>query len=202
VEFAGVTGRPEDDMLFRRRDRGNTEATVRNWRESLPAGVDLRVSRDDLSPQAADEPMALVEPILRHLPTEWNHENLAYLFGRLTDGQRIVWLTSVMEGDVMNGGFESYLGSVSGDFSPQTLAALRALGATEHAEVLARAIDAFGSATYPATDAQRCDLLAANPAVGKRLQELDAAYYAADERRMLREYWKAYIAAHPEQFFR
>lgn len=189
-------------MLFRGRSGGSGEASIRSWRESLPAGVDLRVARVELSPQASEEPLALVGPILRHLPTEWNHENLAYLFGRLTDGQRTVWLTSVMEGDVMNGGFDSYLGSVSGDFAPQTLDALRALGAEQHADVLASALAAFGSAKFPATDAERCDLLAANPAIDERLRELDAAYYEADERRMLREYWKAYIADHPQDFFR
>jgi hypothetical protein len=201
-KIAGAIETQEGNVIFCRRSPGREADAIRRWREALPEGVDLRVARDDLAPHEADEPMALLDPIHRHLPAEWNHENLAYLLGRLTDGQRIVWLTSVMEGDVMNGGFDAYLGSVSGDFAPQTLDALRALGAEQHADVLASALAAFGSATFPATDAERCDLLAADPAIGKRLSELDAAYYAADEHRMLREYGQAYVRAHPEHFFR
>lgn len=192
----------ERRVLFRKRHRDRTAVDGQRWRETLTAVADLRVPRADLPPHAIDEPMALLEPIQRHLPAEWIYENLEFLLSRLTDGQRILLLTSMLEGDVMNGGFDSYLGSVTGDFAPQTLEALQTLGAVDHADVLGRAMAAFGTPVYPTTDIERNDLLAENAAIGRRLAELDIAYGTADERRMLREYWKAHIAVHADQFFR
>ena len=59
-------------------------------------------------------------------------------FGQLTPGQQVIMPTNSLHGEMLNGGFAQYFYNSGSLFCHEALAGLKALGATQHAELLDR----------------------------------------------------------------
>ena len=71
------------------------------------------------------------------------------VIGSLSEGVRAFWLTSIVEGEVYNGGFNQYYWNTEGRYSSEAVTAFEFFSATEHAMLMreANAMRAQESAT-------------------------------------------------------
>jgi hypothetical protein len=64
--------------------------------------------------------------------------------GKLSKAERTFFINSQFESEVNNGGFSQFFYNSSGDFANETLGSLNAIGAIRTAELLKKALMAFG----------------------------------------------------------
>lgn len=62
---------------------------------------------------------------------------------RLSPGQRMVWGTLILDGEVNNGGFNQFFFNASGQYAVEAIDGFRLLGADEHAILVEEAIALF-----------------------------------------------------------
>ncbi len=79
---------------------------------------------------------------------------------RLTLPAATIFLVGVFEGEVSKGGFRQFLGDTSGNFTAETLQALREVGAHVSVELLEKVLAPFPGAILTVDRAQRLDLIA------------------------------------------
>lgn len=65
------------------------------------------------------------------------------LLAQLSPGQRMVYLTFLIEGEVGNGGFNQYFFNKNGEFEEETIAAYELIGATDYADCTRQAFEQF-----------------------------------------------------------
>lgn len=63
---------------------------------------------------------------------------------RLSDSERILFVTQICEMEVNNGGFIQFFDNFSGKFSGELVSAFQKIGAAKTAEICGRALKAFG----------------------------------------------------------
>ncbi|MEN6371328.1 MAG: DUF4375 domain-containing protein [Armatimonadota bacterium] len=62
------------------------------------------------------------------------------MLAALSHGQKIIYITSTLEGDVFNGGFHQYFCNTGGQFAIDAFYAYKEIGAVKHANLVGRAI--------------------------------------------------------------
>jgi hypothetical protein len=111
------------------------------------------------------------------------------VFGRLADlgyrtlneKQRHLLCVWAAAGEVGNGGFDQFFFNTSGDWSADTPAAFRALGATTLAGIVQDAMGVFpGGRPEAELEARRAQMDSLPPSAALRLSQLDEEFYAAE----------------------
>ena len=97
---------------------------------------------------------------------------------RVGPAARAVYLVRMFGGQVRNGGFRQFLANSSGDFTAETLHALRHVGALVSAELLEQALSVFPGRRVPRKQSDRLLLLfAIDGRVKELLDKLDHRAY-------------------------
>ncbi len=121
----------------------------------------------------------------------------------LTGPERTFLLGQVWEMELNSGGFEAYFYNSYGDAAPETVAALRTIGADFAADWLEQAMAVFG-AEYPLEEAARADFIDLHEDDGLLAlwNQLDEAYYACYQEHQpdLNELNYAYVMQHKADF--
>ena len=76
-------------------------------------------------------------------------------FDALTDPERVVFCLDKLEQEINNGGFEQYFHNLSGNIAAATPSALRAMGASQVASIVEKALELFPNSQPPTDQAQR-----------------------------------------------
>lgn len=100
----------------------------------------------------------------------------------LNDAERVLYLVNLLETEVSNGGFDQYFDNASGDHAPETVVALRTIGADWAAELLEKALVPFGE-SYPADLDKRADIMDAQGEDAQRFavwSACDDAFYEGE----------------------
>jgi hypothetical protein len=120
-------------------------------------------------------------------------------YQQLTAAERVVFCLDQLEREVNNGGFEQFFENSSGDHALDTIEALRTLGATATAALVAEAVRVFPQGR-PATDrAERQRQVARlDEQARATLDRLDGAFYDSPESLVALE--RRYVRDHQDQF--
>ena len=103
-----------------------------------------------------------------------NDEN----FESLNQFEKNVLFIEMLEGQVNNGGFDQYFFNSSGEYAHETLTALEQVGATNAAELLEQAINAFPELPIPKDTEQRRELMDDLPErISNTWDQLDNRFY-------------------------
>lgn len=98
---------------------------------------------------------------------------------RLAPAARNIYFVKVLGGEVINGGISQFFSNSSGNFVPETLAALRAIGSELVTSLLEEALVAFGGSLPPRDRVKRCELLFAfEEREPDALERIDRVFYA------------------------
>ena len=98
---------------------------------------------------------------------------------RLAPAARNIYFVTVLGGEVINGGISQFFSNSSGDFVPETLEALRAIGSELVRSLVEEALVAFGGALPPRDRVKRCELLFAfEEREPNALERIDRVFYA------------------------
>ena len=120
-------------------------------------------------------------------------------FDALSAPERVFRAVWELEAEVNNGGFHQYFFNSSGQFAPFALGALRAVGASQTAGMLQRAISVIGTDVQWSNDAARQERLVALPdAAVAELDDLDRAFLGYPDNLTALLY--NYVCAHRAQF--
>jgi hypothetical protein len=97
---------------------------------------------------------------------------------RLTPALRTYYFVGCFDGELVNGGMSQFFSNSAGDYSLETLAALKEIGATMSAGLLEKALTIFPNREAPSDRKLRCELLFAfEERDPKFLEELTDVYY-------------------------
>ena len=100
----------------------------------------------------------------------------------LSDAERTIYVVYTLECEVNNGGFAQYFFNSSGNLGNELCAAFEKIGATENAEICAKATDVFGD-NYPTDRSKRQDIMMADENVhfGDIWSECDNEFFGYPE---------------------
>ncbi len=98
---------------------------------------------------AGDGYWSLVEPVWLPLNRSWDEgsEEFVRLFRAIRPEIGNLYAGHWCQSEVRNGGFHQFFSNTTGLLAPEALAGFRAVGLAELAEILAAAMDFFGSRT-------------------------------------------------------
>lgn len=119
------------------------------------------------------------------------------LFNKLTSAEKTIYLCQELEGEVNNGGFDQFFFNSSGDFTMETLSALRDIGAKKTYELLERAISLFPDKYVPQDRTKRQNILLKRVKV-KKFDKLDDAFYEYQDNLMELNY--CFVMKHKSEF--
>jgi hypothetical protein len=162
--------------------------------------TDLRKELDTLD-GLNDENLceAAVAPVWpgRGVEDELSHVALASL------GQRALFTTTLLAREVDNGGLFQFFHNSSCMYWRHVLSGLELLGAKEHEQAFATALEVFPGGEPPLDEEERRDMLFnLNENDAEKLESGDRRLYAgAGVESTLLPFWVAYIKSHPEEFF-
>jgi hypothetical protein len=104
----------------------------------------------------------------------WEAEGLE----ALTQPQKVYVVVDRLYAEVSNGGFAQYFANSTGDYAGYAVEAYRRIGATETAQIVARAVSLFGpEGPSPSRDARSYQLSRLSDDDFAVLEQLDSAYY-------------------------
>jgi len=136
----------------------------------------------------------LIDGIRQYAQDKLNSDE-AGAFAKLPRGIQIVYSVEELEGEVNNGGFRQYFWNSSGAHAQVALEALRAIGATQHAEITTEAIKVDEAENQDSKDTNAFK----DSDHQDRLGELDKRYF--DLKEDTRALEVKYARKHPDQFF-
>ena len=97
---------------------------------------------------------------------------------KLTKAQKIFYYNQCLEREVNNGGFNQYFYNSSGDYSNETVEALKAIGAIKTSSILQRAINQFPNGIVPKDRDERISLLQQiENKANEKCDKLDQEFY-------------------------
>ena len=102
-------------------------------------------------------------------------------FERLDDGQRAAFCILLLEMEVNNGGFHQFFNNSTGYFVPETIMALKQIGADSTAAILEKAIVIAYPNGFPTDRSQHEEALRFDDAVFDELDEVDTAFYRYED---------------------
>jgi Domain of unknown function (DUF4375) len=118
-------------------------------------------------------------------------------FSKLTEHQKLFYLTQNLEREINNGGFNQYFCNSSGDNAHETILSLKAIGADKTADILQKAIDQFPGKTVPKDRDERVEIVEQIEETDNEVwEELDENFfeYEDDLNTLNIEYIKKYKA--------
>lgn len=133
----------------------------------------------------------------------WNEPTEKKRIAALSDGEKIIYMTMAMEGEVFNGGFDQYFCNTGGELAVDTVKAYRKIGASKHADLVARAV------VIAAKEVDLRKSMKISPAQLKafassynqtKLTDLDDVFYALDKKEVPRTIRVRYIRKHASGF--
>ena len=100
-------------------------------------------------------------------------------YSSLTPAERVAYCIDALEREVSNGGFRQFFDNSSGDTAMDTVAALDAIGASQAAALVHRAVAMFPGSDPPRDRDTRCALMEQLPAAAEEeWSALDDQFYA------------------------
>lgn len=121
----------------------------------------------------------------------------------LSPGQKMLYTTTTLEGEVNNGGFEQYFQNSSGDDACDALEGLKLVGAQSFFELLQKAMTVFPIENYPRDWEERNAILErlcdGEDSSLNILDDLDDRFHKLSP--TLDDYRKQYIQSHLDEFF-
>ena len=121
----------------------------------------------------------------------------------MSDGEKIVYLTTTLEGEVYNGGFHQYFCNTNGELAVDTVEAYTKIGAKKHAELMAKAIElaAKEEGLRESIKTSKDQLKAFVSSYKEtKLEKLDDIFYDLEEKEEPRTLRVAYIRKHASEF--
>jgi hypothetical protein len=120
-------------------------------------------------------------------------------FDALTEPERVVFCLDKLEQEINNGGFEQYFHNSSGDIAAVTPSALRAMGASQVATIVEKALELFPNSQPPIDQSQRqLQMESWGSEEQDTLENINMAFLAYPE--PLAKLERAYVQKH-ENFF-
>ena len=120
-------------------------------------------------------------------------------FDALTEAEKVVFCLDKLEQEVNNGGFEQYFRNSSGDNAAVTPSALRALGASQIASVVEKALELFPNRRPSRTRTERGEQMDSwGSKEQDTLAQLDEAFLAYPE--PLAQLERTYVRKHEKLF--
>jgi len=123
----------------------------------------------------------------------------------LPRGQRVAYTLSLLDGEVYNGGFQQFFTNSSGKIALEALEDCRLVGAHQHAESLARAIEVWEPAAnlWKAVNDDEAAIQSVRQTIKAGiepgLEALDSSYYNLEEIESLRDLIIEYVRRHPDE---
>ena len=101
----------------------------------------------------------------------------------LSEAEKIIYLEQAFECEINNGGFDQFFFNPSGDYTYETLEALKSISADKTALILEKAISIFGKKKIPSDQTDRQNLLEKieNEKTADILDECDEKFYAYED---------------------
>lgn len=134
----------------------------------------------------------------------WDASTWPERIAKLSDGEKTVFITMNLEGEVYNGGFQQYFCNTNGELAVDTLEAYKKIGATKHVAIVSKAIAiAAKEADLRKSIKASKDQLKAFTESYKQtdLNELDKVFWHVDEKEEFPRALRAkYIRAHASEF--
>ena len=130
-------------------------------------------------------PAVQTDEVVRVYPEDFDNlyftvENIGD-FERLDGGQRIAFCILLLEMEVNNGGFHQFFSNSTGYFVPETIIALKQIGADSTAAILERAIMIAYPNGFPMDRNQHEEALRFDDAVLDELDQVDSAFYRYED---------------------
>ncbi len=101
---------------------------------------------------------------------------------KLTEAQKTFYYNQCLEREVNNGGFNQYFYNSSGDYSHETIEALKAIGANRTSSILQKAISQFPNKLAPKDRDERIALLQQiENFANEKWDELDKEFYKYED---------------------
>lgn len=144
------------------------------------------------APQPGDLYRSVVEPFWRVVSIYDGPSEFISQFRALPPKVGHLLAAHLCQSEIRNGGLYQFFSNSTGILAPEALAAFRAIGLDEWAEVLAEAMRAFGK-TYPRDRADRLGRPAPRP--GNRREDWDP-FFTLDER------FYSWLHAEPDRWAR
>jgi hypothetical protein len=132
---------------------------------------------------------------------EGRHGDVTKILETLQPGTRAVYLTSILEGEVNNGGFHQYYWNTGGRFAPGTVDAFHYFGLDQHAALMQEANAVYREEAAVMAGFQRLNTMQGLLDFHKitKLNQFDRRFFQLDEISPVRA---AIIRAMPEDFLR
>ena len=177
---------------------GEAESQPATPSETASSSSGLRIER-----RSATDPellFAIQDGLLRRMDDDLSNEE--EVLASASAGQRAVYALVATDGEVNNGGFEQYFFNSTGGLMDEAIDGARLVGAGKHEQILREAAAVFPGAEVPNDHRRRQEVFDSIPAeeAEPALGNLADRWYAAEnelDRRL-----RAYVEAHPGEFFR
>jgi hypothetical protein len=130
---------------------------------------------------------SVIEPVWLKLNRTWDESGKKFLrlFRSIPPQVGHLYAASWCQAEVCNGGLHQFLSNTTGLLAPEAVEGFRAIGLPELAEVVAEAMEFFGT-PYPRGRADRDALLASRPGRTRKqwdpFQRLDERFYEWSDR--------------------
>ena len=130
-------------------------------------------------------------------------DDLTIHIERLSHPSKIIYLAETCDGEIHNGGFDQFFWNSSGDFTIETIEALKELGAINSVQLFKNAISWFPN-SLPSADREtrwkQLKVFEESTAYGKLLDTLDKEFYKYEDNIMA--LIDEYIKVHAESTIR
>ena len=155
-----------------------------------------KIRREDLDQfELPERASVLLQLVVGELDSYTGEEELL----ALPKGQRSLYLISLFDAEVRNGGLHQFFSNSAGDFTSVTLMSLRLVGARDAAQILQEAVKRFPNGTVPEDRNERADVL---QEVGtEAFRDLDARYYALPKESGAWQCVVDFLKSHPHEFY-
>jgi hypothetical protein len=168
--------------------------TIGNESPKLTLENIAKILDDDLENAALGQANSKID---YNLPTE--KERVA----ALSEGEKIIYLTTGLEGEIYNGGFHQYFCNTNGELAIDTIEAYRKIGADKHAELVTKATE-LAAKEEDLRESIRAskDRLKAFCSSYKqtKLDDLDDVFYALEKEEITRALRADYIRKNANDF--
>lgn len=122
------------------------------------------------------------ESILKIQEILWKKTELFDDFENLTEAEKKFIYIEILEAEINNGGFDQYFYNSSGNYSTETLEALKEIGAIKTAKIVEEAFKVFSENPIPKNNEKRREILERiNSKTSEKWQELEDEFYLHEE---------------------
>jgi Domain of unknown function (DUF4375) len=103
-------------------------------------------------------------------------------FSNLTEAEKVFIFIDILEGQIINGGFDQFFFNSSGDYTYEALSAYKVIGANKSVEIINRAIEHFPLLPVPKDNEKRRIILRnLDEQISEYWDKLDTEFYKYQE---------------------